>query len=188
VRTALQPRKAGLRNALKELTKALLAQFYLPLWRKEPPRGFEFAADAFDALMALESGAWVHREPIVLLGLVTEVVADAMAAARGTEQIEATARGALEAFAELRTLEAPNYKERARFEPALKKAEEEVRKLIPPEAAKGLFGWLGGSNKGVPTQDPNKPIKITSAHVLSEFICHNVSEFHYPGFKPRGIN
>jgi hypothetical protein len=61
-----------------------------------------------------------------------------------------------------------------------------VRRLVPSSAPKGPFGWLTGQSQP-PKQDPNKPIKITAANVMAEFICHNVSEFHYPGFFPRGI-
>jgi hypothetical protein len=173
------------------LTKALLNQFYLPLWGKEEaPRGYEFTSDAFDALIALEPGAWVKLRRTVLPGLVTEVVADAMVTAfKGQEQIEATARGALQAFAELRT-EAKGHKDRARFEPTLKKAEEDVGKLIRAPAPRGplaQFVNMFYEEEKAPPQDPNKPIKITSAHVMAEFICHNVSEFHYEGFFPKGI-
>ncbi len=41
-----------------DLTKALLRQFYLPVWRKDSPRGYEFNGDAFDSLIPLEPGAW----------------------------------------------------------------------------------------------------------------------------------
>jgi hypothetical protein len=168
-----------------DLTKALLRQFYLPIWRKDPPRGYEFTEDAFDSLIALEAGAWLHRRPAVLPCLVTDIVADAMkTAAQGDAQIEATTRGALQAFKELHAVEAKNHKDRAKFEPILNKAEKEVRGLLPGSSG-GLFGGLFGGGK--PKVVPGKPITITSANVMAEFICHNVSEFHYPGFFPKGI-
>jgi hypothetical protein len=172
----------------KQLTLTLLAQFYLPLWRKELPRGYEFADDAFDALIELEPGAWVHRRRTMLPGLVAEVVADAMVtAARGPDQVKATAEGALLAFAELSAQEAPSSQDRPRFEKVLKQAETDVRNLAQPP--KPTSGPLNLTLFGARTQppDPNRPIKITAAHVLAEFICHNVSEFHYPGNAPLGI-
>jgi hypothetical protein len=169
----------------EEQTKALVQQFYLTHWQKEG-RGFVFAPNTFDALIALEPGAWVHRRRMVLPCLVTEVVSDAMAtAALGDAQIEATARCALDAFEKLQKEEAPGHPEEDRFEPILNKAEREVRGLLPSSAG-GLFGGLfGGSQRAKVVS--GKPIKITSAHVMAEFICHNISEFHYPNKFPYGI-
>jgi hypothetical protein len=162
-------------------TKALIQQFYLTHWQKEVRGGYVFTSNAFDALMTLEPGAWVRRRRMVLPCLVTEVVADAMAtAALGDAQIEATARCALQAFEELRAIEAPGHPEKDRFEPILNKAEKEVRGLLSS----------GGSLFGGPQKSrvvPGKRIMITSAHVMAEFICHNISEFHYPNKFPFGI-
>jgi hypothetical protein len=162
-------------------TKALIQQFYLTHWKKEG-RGYVFTPDAFDALIALEPGAWVRRRRMVLPCLVTEVVADAMAtAALGDAQIEATARCALDAFEQLRKEEAPGHPNKEHFESILNKTEKDVRELLPSSGG-GLFG--GGRRAKVV---PGKPIKITSAHVTAELICHNVSEFHYPNRFPFGI-
>jgi hypothetical protein len=167
----------------RELTRLLLAQFYLPLWRKELPHGYDFAENAFDLLMELEDGAWVHRRRTVLPGLVTDVVADAMVtAARGQDQVRAIAQGALKAFKELAKEDPPSPQDRARFEKILNQAKIEVSKLAPKR--KWLFAGFGKPSQ---PQDPNKAIRITAAHVLAEFICHNVSEFHYPGKRPQGV-
>jgi len=163
-------------------TKALIQQFYLKHWQKVGRGGYVFSPDAFDALLALEPGAWVRRRRMVLPCLVTEVVADAMAtAALGDAQIEATTRCALDAFEQLRKEEAPSHPEKDRFEPILNKTEKEVRELLP------FSGWgsFGGREKAKVV--PGKPIKITSAHVIAELIRHNVSEFHYPSRFPFGI-
>jgi hypothetical protein len=166
-------------------TKALIQQFYLTHWNKEG-RGYIFTTDAFDALIMLEPGAWVRRRRMVLPCLVTEVVADAMAtAALGAAQIEATARCALDAFEQLRKEEAPGHPEQDRFEQILNRAEKEVRELLPATGG-GVFGGLFGGKQKVKVA-PGKPIKITSAHVTAELICHNVSEFHYPNRFPFGI-
>jgi hypothetical protein len=167
-------------------TKALIQQFYLKHWQKED-RGFDFASNTFDALIALEPGAWVRRRRMVLPCLVTEVVSDAMSTALlGNPQIEATAQCALNAFEELRKDEAQGQAERARFESILNKAEKDVRSLLPNSSRNLLSNLFGGGLQG--KVEPGKRIKIISAHVMAEFICHNISEFHYPGKFPRGIN
>lgn len=166
-------------------TKALIRQFYLKHWQKEG-RGFDFASNTFDALIALEPGAWVRRRRMVLPCLVTEVVSDAMSTTLlGNAQIEATAQCALNAFEELRKEEAQGHPERERFEPVLNKAEKEVQSLLPSSGVGWLGGLFGGGQQG--KVEPGKRIKITSAHVMAEFICHNISEFHYPGKFPKGI-
>jgi len=166
-------------------TKALIQQFYLKYWQKEG-RGYVFAPNAFDTLIKLEPGAWVHRRRMVLPCLVTEVVSDAMATvALGDAQIEASARCALDAFEHLRKEEAPGHPEKAQFELILNKAEKEIRELLPSSGG-GLFGSLFGGGRKAKVV-PGKPIKITSAHVTAELICHNVSEFHYPNRFPFGI-
>jgi hypothetical protein len=123
---------------------------------------------------------------MVLPCLVTEVVADAMAAAAlGDAQIEATARCALDAFEQLKKDEAPGHPEQDRFGPILNKAEKEVRELLPASGGAPFGGLFGGGRRAKVV--PGKPIKITSAHVTAELICHNVSEFHYPNRFPFGI-
>jgi hypothetical protein len=165
-------------------TKALIQRFYLKHWQKEG-RGFDFDSNTFDLLIALEPGAWVRRRRMVLPCLVTEIVSDAMSTALlGTAQIEATARCALDAFAELKG-EAQGHAERGNFEPILNKAEKEVNQLLPSSGSGFLGGLFGAGQQG--KVEPGKRIKIISAHVMAEFICHNVSEFHYPGKFPRGI-
>jgi len=167
-------------------TKALIQQFYQKRWEKVG-RGFDFASNTFDALIALEPGAWVRRRRMVLPCLVTEVVSDVMSTARlGNAQIEATAQCALNAFEELRKEEAQGHPERQRFEQILNKAEKEVRELLPSSGGGWLGGLFGDGQQG--KVEPSKRVKITSAHVMDEFICHNISEFHYPAKFPRGIN
>jgi hypothetical protein len=166
-------------------TKALIQQFYLKYWQKEG-RGYVFAPNAFDTLIKLEPGAWVHRRRMVLPCLVTEVVSDAMATvALGDAQIEASARCALDAFELLRKEEAPGHPEKGQFEPILNKAEKEIRELLPSSGG-GAFGRLFGGG-GKAKVAPGKPIRVTSAYVTAELICHNVSEFHYPNRFPFGI-
>lgn len=164
-------------------TKSLIQRFYMPLWTNEN-RGFRFDKDAFDLLIKLEPGAWHDQAHKVLPGLAIAITQDAMRTAiRGEAQIVDTAKRALAAIAKVRTDEMPRANTRATFEPLLKLAEDQITQLITPQQ-----GFMGIGNKPAPvTQDPNKPIQITSAHIVAELICPNRSEWHFPGFMPDAV-
>jgi hypothetical protein len=164
-------------------TGALIDRFYVPIWKTEG-RGFSFARDAFDLLIKLEPGAWHDQRHSVLPGLVIDITQDAMQTAlHGEAAILETASRARDALARVRLEELPRANSRATFEPLLKRAEEEITELISPK--RGLFGIIIAPTPI--TQDPNKPILITSGHIVAELFCPNRSEFHFPGFVPDAV-
>jgi hypothetical protein len=167
-------------------TKQLIDQFYKHLWGKQgPSKGYAFTKDAFDLLIALEPGTWHDQVRKVLPFLAIDVTEDALrTAARGDAALRETVACAQQAFRDLGD-ELTRTPERAKYEPLIRRAEEEVRHLVTPTAGGGLLGFI--SNPRVPRVDPNKPKMITSGHLVAELICRNRSEFHYPPFKPKGI-
>jgi len=167
-------------------TKALIERFYMPIWKKEG-RGFSFARDAFDLLIKLEPGVWHDQRHKVLPGLVIAITQDAMRTALygGEPSILETASRARDALAKLRSDEMPQAQANSRttFGPLLKRAEDEITALTSPK--RGLFGMI--TAPAPMTQLPNKPISITSGHIVAELICPNRSEFHFPGFVPDAL-
>jgi hypothetical protein len=151
-------------------TKALLFDFYVPQWET---RGFTFAPDAFDAVIALEPGAWIELRRKTLPYLVVGLAADAVQMIRdGVHLIRDVAHRALDALEDLKQERATSDEHiREQFDPVLAMAREEIQSLIAEPV----------------TMDQSK-YRVTRAHMLAQLICPNASEFHYPGHIPKELH
>lgn len=148
-----------------EDTRAFLTDCCLPRWNAE---GYAFTNDAFDSLICLEPGAWVDNKRMALPYLAVHLGDHTIqAASQKKEHIIQTAREALAELDELHRREWTEYRHENRdeFQACLDQARHDLEKLITnpePEKKNGL-------------------LVLTRAHVIAEFLCHNNSEFHYPG-------
>ncbi len=155
-----------------EQTRAVLREFYIPRWEIE--RGYTFADDAFDSVIALEPGAWINLKRKTLPDLVIGLAGDTIGTAEeGAHLIKDVARMALGALTNLRK-EWATTDERIRqeFEATLEQARDDITRLIDaPDPVKDSRGYL----------------VLTRAHVIAQLICPNASEFHYPGHAPEEV-
>ncbi len=154
----------------KRRTVALLEDYFVKkVWRNQGR--FSFARGAFDAVIDMQPGAWHDQKRKALPGLVIDLAQDAMdTASHGEAAVHDTASCALQWFRDLREKEYPyaSPENQKKYGPILAKGEQEVQRLLSRPASR---------------PDPNKPIEISSAHIVAELICRNVSEFHYPESK-----
>jgi hypothetical protein len=73
----------------------------------------------------------------------------------------------------------------------LPQAEEDIKQrssssAIPQQP--NFFQRLFGASKPPAQAGASKPLKMTSSRIVAELVCHDVSEFHHPGFAPEGVN
>jgi hypothetical protein len=155
-----------------EETKDFLRQTYIPQWERD---GFSFTQDAFDSVIAMESGAWINLHRKRLPFLVVDIATDTIETARGGElSIKATAQAAANALADLWRTEWPPANmvddERRRLENMLHESDTEVRRLVERPTI----------------SQRNGKVVLTRAHVVAQLVCPNESEYHVPGRAPAG--
>lgn len=164
-------RLVGIKPYDRENTLKFLQTYYVPKWAND---GYTFADDAFDSLIALEPGAWIDKRrktlPYLATGLGNDTV---LTASNGEPSIQSTADCAWTCLNDLLILEQPQVEPAllAQFDKTLKQAEQDIM-------------WL---RQHATPASTNGPEKLTRAHVIAQLICHNESEFHYPGFTPRKL-
>lgn len=148
-----------------EATKAFLSRYCYPAWNAA---GYTFAENAFESVMKLEPGAFIDNERMTLPYLAVTLGEGAFQTLlEGEESIKGTARCALEAFTELFDVEQPPLPDEQSvvFIETLKQGKADTLALLEQPFPEG-------------------PNVITRAHVISQLICHNDSEFHFHPFYP----
>lgn len=150
-------------------TLDLLNHFYMPDWATH---GFVFADDAFQAVIALEPGAWIELRRKTLPYLVVGLARDTMQSIKGGPSlVRDTAQMALDALDELRQEWATTEETlRDLFWPVLERARTDIQGLLDR-----------------PIQMQEDKYLITGAHITAQLICPNDSEFHFPGHVPKEI-
>ncbi len=150
-----------------ERTKELIFEYYVPEWEAD---GYMFTPDAFDLVIALEPGAWIESRRKTLPYLAIGLGNDAIQSVRdGAPLIKEMAQMALDALAALKQ-EAATTDERIRdqFTDTLELARQDIETLrADPQ----------------PRLDHGRYV-ITRPHLVTQLICPNDSEFHFPGHVP----
>ncbi|MBF6590955.1 MAG: hypothetical protein IVW57_10570 [Ktedonobacterales bacterium] len=149
-------------------TKVLLTEHYVPEWET---RGYRFEPEAFDTVIALEPGAWIDLRRKHLPYLAVDLGTATMSMLRdGRALVEQAARMAQEALEALRQEWATtDERTRDRFTEALEDAQRDIEWLLAhpePPREQGIY-------------------LVKRAHITTQLICPNASEFHYPGHAPK---
>lgn len=161
-------RIVGIDSYDREKTLLFLNQYYFPRWKSE---GYTFAEDAFDSIITLEPGAWIDKRrktlPYLAAGLGNDTI---LTTSGGKKHIKDVADCAWTCLNKLLTLEQPKADPSLllQFDETLKQAEQDIL-------------WL---RQHFTLEKVNNTESLTRAHVITQLICHNDSEFHYPGFAP----
>lgn len=150
-------------------TTDFVFRYYLPQWEKQ---GYTFTPDAFDHIIALEPGAWIDSERMRLPYLAVRLAKDSIGTAkRGENFIKKTAQGALKAFVLIeKEWNDTSTEIKAKYKKKLDAAKIDILALI---------------DQPLPSRDEDRHLFVlTGAHVVAQLICHNGSEFHFPGKTP----
>lgn len=158
--------KIGAPVATPDETRKLIFDYYVPRWEKRD--GYTFTHDAFDHIIALEPGAFIHLKRMTLPYLTYALARGVINDSQNELVLHDTINKALQ---------------------QIDQTQQKERETVPQDVARHYDRILDEARREIAAieKDPMPKASgphglktLTQAHVTAELICPNTSEFRYP--------